>query len=86
MLASHSYLVAGLRLTLLLPAGFDVIRGLPNFRDFASDGDGPAADGDVADGPASGDDATCAQASGGDPALILQWVEDLTLPSGAETL
>ena len=94
MLASHSYLVAGLRLTLLLPAGFDVIRGLPNFQDFASESyrlsgrtadvktdDGPEAEapadrGDVADGPASG----------GDPALILQWVDDLTLPSGAETL
>lgn len=94
MLASHSYLVAGLRLTLLLPADFDVIRGLPNFRDFAAESyrlsgrtadvktdDGPEAEapadcGDVADGPAAS----------GDPALILQWVEDLTLPSGAETL
>ena len=96
MLASHSYMVAGLRLTLVLPAGFDVIRGLPNFRDFASDADAPAAGGDpadvpadrgdVADAQAAGRDPAAAQASGGDPALILQWVEDLTLPSGAETL
>ena len=76
MLASHSYLVAGLRLTLLLPAGFDVIRGLPNFRDFAADGYATA----------TGGDAAAAPAAGGDPALILQWVEELTLPSGAETL
>ena len=76
MLASHSYLVAGLRLTLLLPAGFDVSRGLPNFRDFAADGYATA----------TGGDAAAAPAAGGDPALILQWVEDLTLPSGAEIL
>ena len=86
MLASHSYMVAELRLTLLLPAGFDVIRGLPNFRDFASDADAPAAGGDAAAAQAYGATAAAAQASGGDPALILQWVEDLTLPSGAETL
>ena len=86
MLASHSYMVAGLRLTLLLPAGFDVIRGLPNFRDFASDADAPAAGGDVADAQVAGGDAADAQATSGDPALILQWVEELTLPSGAETL
>ena len=86
MLASHSYMVAGLRLTLLLPAGFDVIRGLPNFRDFASDADAPAADGDAADAPADRVDDADGPAAGGDPALILQWVEELTLPSGAETL
>ena len=96
MLASHSYLVAGLRLTLLLPAGFDVSRGLPNFRDFASDADAQASGGDVADAQASGGDAADAQAdrgaaaagpaTSGDPALILQWVEELTLPSGAKTL
>ena len=86
MLASHSYMVAGLRLTLLLPACFDVIRGLPNFQDFASDGDAPADRGDAAAAQAYGATAAAAQASGGNPALILQWVEDLTLPSGAETL
>ena len=86
MLASHSYLVAGLRLTLLLPAGFDVIRGLPNFRDFASDGDGLEVGGDAAAAQADRATAAAAQAAGGDPALILQWVEDLTLPSGAEAL
>ena len=86
MLASHSYLVAGLRLTLLLPAGFDVSRGLPNFRDFASDGDGLEVGGDAAAAQADRATAAAAQAAGGDPALILQWVEDLTLPSGAEAL
>lgn len=86
MLASHSYLVAGLRLTLLLPAGFDVIRGLPNFRDFAADSDAQASGGDAADAHVDRGDAADAQASGRDPALILQWVEELTLPSGAETL
>lgn len=73
MLIVASYIVAGLKLTLLLPDCFDAVRGLPNFRQF-----------EFASAVHTQASADGASHSGSD--LVLQWVEKLSLPTGAVRL
>ena len=44
MLLAHTYIVAGLKLVLLLPQEFDAGRGLPNFKDFVIGEDAQSPD------------------------------------------
>ena len=44
MLLAHTYIVAGLKLVLLLPQEFDAGRGLPNFKDFVLGEDAQSPD------------------------------------------